>query len=126
MTVNPRNQGKLATSAPDTSRVMLGRFDDHNGFDGEMLGNRGRSFHFEFTRCRTLAVQPSPTSEDLLVFYIPDPEAWGKRYAAMRDAGFTEVEAFHPYRRRLGRTFADPDGYQVVIHRTAWSDARGA
>ena len=54
----------------------IGRFDDHEGFDGLMLGLRGADFHLEFTCCRTHPIQPSPTPEDLLVFYVPDAEAW--------------------------------------------------
>lgn len=50
----------------------LGAFADHAGFDGIMLGPEGASYHFEFTRCRTQAVMPSPSAEDLLVFYLPD------------------------------------------------------
>ena len=35
-------------------------------------------------------------------------------------AGFTPVPSFNPYWDRLGRTFADRDGYRVVLQRAAW------
>lgn len=95
----------------------LGRFADHEGFDGVMLGDPGSGFHFEFTVCRHHPVSPSPTPEDLLVFYVPDPQDWDARCRAMLEAGFEEVESFNPYWSRLGRTFADHDGYRVVIQR---------
>ena len=101
---------------------QIGAFADHDGFDGVMLGfaGDGAGFHFEFTVCRTHPVPPSPTPEDLLVFYEPDARAWQARCAAMRAAGFAEVEPFNPYWATAGRTFADTDGYRVVIQRANW------
>ena len=98
----------------------LGSFEDHEGFDGVMLGEAGRGFHFEFTYHRTHPVAPSPTVEDLVVFYTPDPQAWEERCRAMLTAGFSEVEPFNPYWGQRGRTFEDPDGYRVVIERASW------
>jgi len=48
----------------------IGSFRDHDGFDGVMLGHGSRGLHFEFTRCREHPVRPTPTAEDLLVFYV--------------------------------------------------------
>ena len=75
----------------------IGRFEDHEGFDGVMLGNPGMSFHFEFTHCRHHSIQPTPTREDLLVFYVPEGNEWQETCAAMLQAGFRAVEAFNPY-----------------------------
>ena len=102
------------------SLVELGRFENHDGFDGVMLGKPGMGWHFEFTYCRTHPVKPSPTPEDLTVFYVPQPAEWGKACASMLDAGFVEVEPFNPYWRERGRTFRDPDGYRVVLEQAAW------
>jgi catechol 2,3-dioxygenase-like lactoylglutathione lyase family enzyme len=99
----------------------LGRFEDHDGFDGRMLGTAGAGFHFEFTRCRPHPVRPAATAEDLLVFYVPDPDAWSARCAAMLAAGFRAVPSFNPYWQRSGRTFEDHDGYRVVIERDDWN-----
>ena len=104
----------------------IGRFEDHEGFDGVMLGNREMDFHFEFTYCRTHPLRPTPTPEDLLVFYFPDPKEWQEVCATMLRAGFKEVPAFNPYWQRLGRTYEDPDGYRVVIQGSAWNNANGA
>lgn len=98
----------------------LARFADHGGFDGAMLGLRGADFHFEFTVCRTHPVTPRPTPEDLVVFYVPDGQAWAERCQAMRSAGFKEVEPFNPYWSQHGCTLEDADGYRVVIQRAAW------
>lgn len=100
----------------------IGRFEDHEGFDGLMLGNEGHDFHFEFTYCRTHPIRPAPTPEDLLVFYVPDLDAWRSRCSTMVEAGFKEVAALNPFWQQLGRTFEDPDGYRVVIQRERWSN----
>lgn len=102
---------------------VIGSFEDHDGFDGTMLGIRGENFHFEFTFCRAHPVRPSPTEEDLLVFYFPDVEAWELRCVSLLAAGFSEVTSLNPYWARNGRTFEDRDGYRLVIQRAAWSNA---
>ena len=104
----------------------IGRFEDHAGFDGVMLGAEGQDYHLEFTRCRKHPLQPSPTPEDLLVFYVPDSPAWQCRCEAMRHAGFREVESYNPYWGLRGRTFEDPDGYRVVIQQAAWRNEQAA
>jgi hypothetical protein len=101
--------------------VVLARFHDHQGFDGVMLGRSGMDYHFEFTRCRELPVAASPTHEDLLVFYAPDPEEWESACYRFVDSGFVRVTSFNPYWDVLGRTFADPDGYRIVMQKSAWS-----
>jgi hypothetical protein len=104
----------------------LGRFRDHQGFDGAMLGFPGQSFHFEFTCCRAHPVRPSPTPEDLVVLYLPDRDAWAAACDGALAAGFAEVESFNPYWRQRGRTFQDRDGYRVVLERSSWTPARSA
>ena len=101
----------------------LGSFADHEGFDGVMLGDPAGEFHFELTYCRHHPMAPTPTPEDLLVYYVPDLADWERRCLKMRDAGFVEVDSFNPYWSQLGRTFEDGDGYRVVIQRSAWSTA---
>lgn len=98
----------------------IGRFADHAGFDGVMLGGVGLGYHFEFTYCRTRPVQPSPTEEDLLVFYLSDPAEWRRACKSMLEAGFNEVSSFNPYWRQRGRTFEDHDGYRVVLEQSEW------
>ena len=101
----------------------LGSFADHDGFDGVILGDRDCHYHFEFTYCRRHPVCPTPTCEDLLVFYVTGRQNWEERCMRMRDSGFTEVEPFNSYWSRLGRTFQDSDGYRVVIQRSERSNA---
>lgn len=101
---------------------VLGGFEDHDGFDGVMLGAPDAGYHFELTRCRAHVVPPSPTVEDLIVFYVPSAGEWEAACARMLAAGFREVAAFNPYWDTHGRTFADDDGYRVVLARAAWPE----
>jgi catechol 2,3-dioxygenase-like lactoylglutathione lyase family enzyme len=102
---------------------IVGGFEDHDGFEGVMLGVEGSSYHFEFTRCNRHPVAPSPTAEDLVVFYIPAPAEWQTACARMLAAGFKQVASFNPYWETRGRTYADCDGYRVVLQQAEWSTA---
>lgn len=105
--------------------AVLARFEDHEGFDGVILGSAGVDYHFEFTHCARHPVAPSPTSEDLIVFYIPDRAEWQSLCDSAEDNGFIHVRSFNPYWDVVGRTYADPDGYRIVLQQGAWkADSR--
>lgn len=99
---------------------LLSRFENHQGFDGVMLGQEGAPYHFEFTHAHGHVAGRAPTPDNLLVFYLPDPAEWNAAVQRMCDAGFTPVTSFNPYWDREGATFEDPDGYRVVLQRAAW------
>jgi hypothetical protein len=105
---------------------IIGEFNDHDGFDGIMLGTSAQDHHFEFTFCRIHPIQPSPTQEDLLVFYLPKGEELEQRCSRILAAGFREVQSFNPYWAQSGRTFEDRDGYRLVIQRAGWGSKRAA
>ena len=100
--------------------MVLGSFEDHEGFDGVMLGIPGASYHLEFTRKRGHAAGRAPTQDNLLVFYIDDTQEWQHAIERMSAAGYQPVPSFNPYWDRLGRTYEDPDGYRVVIQNQSW------
>ena len=107
---------------------VIGRFEDHAGFDGVMLGRTDLPYHFEFTYCRNHPVTPSPTPEDITVFYLPDTDTgtdtdthtWQLTCAQMLAAGFKQVPSFNPYWDQRGATFLDEDGYRTVLQNAAW------
>jgi catechol 2,3-dioxygenase-like lactoylglutathione lyase family enzyme len=101
---------------------VVGSFENHEGFDGVMLGMEGAVYHFEFTRCRDHPVAPTPTPEDLVVLYMPVEAEWKARCESMRAAGFKPVAAFNPYWDILGRTYEDPDGYRLVLQQGEWKE----
>ena len=100
---------------------LLARFDGHDGFDGIMLGRPGAPYHLEFTRAHGHAAGRAPTADNLLVFYLPDDDAWQAAVRRMHDAGYAPVPAFNPYWDRTGATFEDPDGYRVVLQNASWT-----
>lgn len=99
---------------------VVGSFEDHAGFDGVMLGLPGLAYHLEFTRERGRAAGRAPTEENLLVFYLPDPEDWRRAVGRMRAHGYEPVRSHNPYWDVRGATFEDPDGYRVVLQNAAW------
>jgi catechol 2,3-dioxygenase-like lactoylglutathione lyase family enzyme len=100
--------------------AVLGEFHDHDGFDGVMLGHVGASYHLEFTRKAGHRVGTAPTEDNLLVFYLPYRAEWERAVARLEAHGHRPVPAFNPYWDRRGRTFADPDGYRVVLQNPSW------
>jgi len=100
---------------------VLYRFEDHDGFDGVMLGAPAAPYHFEFTRARGHVAGPAPSKDHLVVFYLPDETVWRAAVQRMAQAGFEPIRAFNPYWDRDGVTFEDPDGYRVVLQKAVWS-----
>jgi hypothetical protein len=98
----------------------LGRFQDHDGYDGVMLGRPDCDWHLEFTTHATMPALGRPSPEHLLVLYLPDRLEWESACTRMTAAGFAAVAAENPYWDRLGKTFADPDGYRVVLQQASW------
>lgn len=96
-------------------------FRDHNGYDGVMMGHPNWPYHLEFTVRHGHPVAGAPTQENLLVFYLPDAEAWSRAVARMEAAGFAAMESVNPYWSTHGRTYEDADGYRVVLENRAWS-----
>ena len=56
--------------------TVLYRFEDHDGFDGVMLGHGKAPWHLEFTRARGHTAGRAPTPDNLLVLYLPDAAEW--------------------------------------------------
>jgi catechol 2,3-dioxygenase-like lactoylglutathione lyase family enzyme len=101
--------------------TVLGEFVDHDGFDGVMLGHPGAAYHLEFTSQAGHRAGPAPTDDNLLVFYLPDAAAWRGAIDHLRALGHEPVPAGNPYWDRQGCTFADPDGYRIVLQNAAWN-----
>ena len=99
---------------------VLGHFEDHEGFDGVMLGHPGAPYHLEFTTKSGHEAGRAPTQDNLLVFYVPDRDEWLATCERMEAVGFISVPSFNPYWDKQGRSFEDLDGYRVVLQHGAW------
>jgi catechol 2,3-dioxygenase-like lactoylglutathione lyase family enzyme len=101
--------------------TVLFEFRDHDGFDGVMLGHPGAAYHLEFTRKKGHPAGKAPTEDNLLVFYLPDEAEWRRATERLAEQGYQPVKAFNPYWDKSGRTYADPDGYRVVLQNAQWT-----
>lgn len=99
---------------------IIDRFENHNGFDGVMVGIAGEPYHFEFTHHRGHSVGRAPTQDNLIVFYFPDQQEWQKRVDQMKASRYEPVASYNPYWDNYGVTFEDPDGYRVVLQNSVW------
>jgi len=100
--------------------VRLAAFEDHEGFDGIMVGPANGDYHLEFTHRRGHAAGGEPSAEHLLVFYLPSETEWRTAVDRMISAGYPPVPSVNPYWETTGQTFEDPDGYRVVLQRASW------
>jgi GNAT superfamily N-acetyltransferase/catechol 2,3-dioxygenase-like lactoylglutathione lyase family enzyme len=96
--------------------VEVGRFRDHSGYDGVFLDVPGTGTHLELTTGGTHRA-PAPHPESLLVLYLGDDDA--VRTVAQR-LGRDPVTPANPYWAQHATTFADPDGFHVVLVPEHW------
>ena len=95
---------------------MIGAFQNHQGYDGVMVGGKHLSFHLEFTVDAKNTNTAPPGKENLLVFYFEDEDAILKIKEQFFDLGYFPVEPENPYWEKNAITFCDPDGWHVVLH----------
>ncbi len=89
----------------------LGRFVDHDGYDGVFLDIPGTGAYLEFTAGGDHPA-PEPHPESVLVLYVDTQDELEAIAVRVLEH---EVTPANPYWRRNGRAFADPDGYQVLL-----------
>ncbi len=99
----------------------LAKFVDHDGFDGVVLGAPHAPYHLEFTHQRGHVASDAPSDEHLLVFYVPDREDFMTMIRRIEAIGASRVVSCNPYWDRVGVTFADPDGYRIVVQNAGWT-----
>ena len=100
--------------------AVLAQFENHDGFDGVVLGNPNENYHLEFTHHRGTTVGKAPTDDNLLVFYIESNVEWLQACTQVETSGFILVRSYNPYWDLLGKTYQDADGYRVVLQNSAW------
>ena len=110
-----RNTGRLdelvAFYGDGVGLPELGRFTDHQGYDGVFFDIPGTGSHLEFTAGGELPA-PEPHPESLLVLYL---ETQQELDAIAARLGASETTPVNPYWQRTARAFADPDGYQLLL-----------
>lgn len=98
---------------------VLSSFDDHAGYSGVILGVPDATHQLELVFHDE--VEPSPTSEDQLVFYLGSAAAVTDRAARIEAAGYEPQLPPNPYWTREGAiAFVDPDGYWLILSPDRW------
>jgi catechol 2,3-dioxygenase-like lactoylglutathione lyase family enzyme len=98
---------------------VLASFEDHDGFDGVILGHPDAPWHLELTAEHGVTAPDAPTPEHLLALYVGE-HGFAAAVAQLEAFGAAPVASHNPYWDVHGRTYADPDGYRVVIVRGTW------
>ena len=94
----------------------LGSFENHQGYDGVMIGLPGFPYHLEFTQHIAGSPGPAPTHDNLLVLYIPDEARIRQIVQRLKDLGYPEVASENPYwKENSAVTVEDPDGWRLVL-----------
>jgi catechol 2,3-dioxygenase-like lactoylglutathione lyase family enzyme len=97
---------------------ILSRFEDHEGYDGVILGNSGGQWEIEVTHHSSGMPLPSPSEEDIIVLYLNRELARGIT-DRLRHAGHPPKEHPNPYWQAMeASAHTDPDGYTVIIFPT--------
>ena len=94
----------------------IGRFHDHDGYDGVFLDIPGTGAHLELTAGGGHGA-PEPHPESLLVLYVGDE---GALLAIAARLARDPVAPANPYWAEHGMTFEDPDGFLVVVVPEPW------
>jgi ribosomal protein S18 acetylase RimI-like enzyme len=95
----------------------IGSFRGHEGYDGVFLEVPETGAHLEFTAGGGHGAAPVAHPESLLVFYLGDEDAVRKAAARL---GADPVAPANPYWAEHALTFADPDGFRVVLVPEPW------
>ena len=94
----------------------VGRFEDHDGYEGVFLEVPGTGAHLELTAGGVHGA-PVPHPETLVVFYLGDEQSV---QAVAARLGAEPVAPANPYWAEHGLTFEDPDGFRVVLVPERW------
>jgi catechol 2,3-dioxygenase-like lactoylglutathione lyase family enzyme len=95
----------------------IGRFENHDGYDGVILALPGSDAHLEFTSGGHHDA-PSSHPETLLVLYLGSADAVNE---TRKRVGAQPVEPANPYWKQHAVTLIDPDGFQVVLVARSWT-----
>lgn len=95
--------------------AQIGRFHDHAGVSGVMLGMPDKTCHLEFTQHSEGSPCHPPTKDNLLVFYYRNAGLRNVVAERLRGMGYGEATPHNPYWVTHGITIEDPDGWRIVL-----------
>jgi len=92
---------------------VLGSFSEHQNYNGVFLGLKGADWHLEFTTSNEPPVHQAD-EDDLLVFYV-SPDKYEVLKNKFANNNIPKLTPKNPYWDKNGTTYADPDGFGVVL-----------
>jgi catechol 2,3-dioxygenase-like lactoylglutathione lyase family enzyme len=95
---------------------VITTFAHHAGYSGVIIGLPGRDYHLEFVHHEDGSPGEAPSDDNLLVLYVPDADAIEAVTERLVRLGVEPVPPENPYWEDQGVTFADPDGWRVVLY----------
>lgn len=93
---------------------VLGSFQDHDGYDGVLIGLKGLSWHLEYTQ-NTQEPHSRFDEDDALVFYPDSLEAYSKILDNLKLFKIKTIESKNPYWKDKAVCFKDCDEYNIIV-----------
>lgn len=93
---------------------ILGKFENHDHYDGVFIGIPNAGWHLEFT-VSDENPQHKPDDDDLLVFYVENDQEYLNLQQKFQKENIPAVLPKNPYWAINGTTYIDPDGFRIVI-----------
>lgn len=93
---------------------VIGKFEDHNGYDGVFLGKADENWHLEFTQDGNVPESKSD-DDDILVFYPETLEEFQKILANIEYHKVPTLTPKNSYWKENGICFEDCDHYKIII-----------
>lgn len=93
---------------------VLGKFENHDGYDGVFLGIKGENWHLEFTQS-----DEKPHSkfdeDDALVFYPTSQKSYDSILENLTKFDVPLLKAKNPYWWEKGLCIEDCDHYKIIV-----------
>ena len=93
---------------------LLGKFENHNNYDGIFIGKENENWHLEFTKSNEVVLF-NFNEDDILVFYPQDKIEYESVIYKIQSKNIEFIEAKNPYWNENGKMILDPDGYRIII-----------
>ncbi|WP_339837401.1 VOC family protein [uncultured Flavobacterium sp.] len=93
---------------------VLGRFENHDSYDGLFLGKPNLDWHLEFTKSNEI-VAFNYTEDDILVFYPITILEYNHLIERVLNNSIEIITSKNSYWNKNGKMILDPDGYRIII-----------
>ena len=90
---------------------LLGKFENHNDYNGIFLGKENENWHLEFTQTYEI-VHHSFNEDDILVFYPNSKNDYEEILGKIRNSNTNFIKPKNPYWNENGKMILDPDGFR--------------